>query len=40
MNYVKFLIGHPSFQYNQIYKTYHIYNQNKHQVNNKIYIKD
>ena len=26
---VYFLKGHPSFQYNQTYKPYHIYNQNK-----------
>lgn len=26
----EFLIGHQSFQYNQIYELYHIYNNNKY----------
>ena len=33
---MEFLISHPGFQCNQIYKPYQIYNLNKHQVYNKM----
>lgn len=37
---IEILIGYPGFQYNQTYEPYHIYNQNKNRVYNKIYAKD
>ncbi len=37
INCVEFLIGHPGFQYNQIYEPSHIYNQNKHRVYNEMH---
>ncbi len=40
MNCVEFLMGHPGFQYNQIYKPCHIYNQNRHRVYNEMYTED
>ncbi len=33
-------MGHPGFQYNQIYEPCHIYNQNKHQVYNEMLTRD
>ncbi len=40
INCVEFLMGHPGFQYNQIYEPCHVYNQNEHRVHNEMYIAD
>lgn len=40
VSYIEFLISHPSFQYNQIYKLSYVNNQNKHYVDNKIYTEN
>lgn len=40
INCMEFLISHPGFQYNQIYKPCHIYYQNKYKVYNEMYIGD
>ncbi len=40
INYVEFLMSHPSYQYNQIYELRHLYNENKHQVHNEMHTGD
>ena len=40
LNYIKFLMGHLSFQHNQTYEPSHIYNQNKDRVYNEMHIRD
>lgn len=37
INCVEFLMGHPDFQYNQIYEPCLIYNQNKHLIYNEMH---
>ncbi len=37
---MKFLMGHLGFQYNLIYKPYHVYNQNKHRVYDETHTGD
>lgn len=38
VSYIKFFMVYLSFQYNQTYELYHIYNQNKNQVYNEMHI--
>ncbi len=40
INCLEFLMGHPGFQYNQIYEPCHIYNQNEHRVYNEMHTRD
>lgn len=35
---IEFLMSYLSFQYNQMYKLYYVYNQNKDRVYNEIHI--
>lgn len=37
IKYLEFLIKHPSFWYNQIYKPLYVYNENENRVYNKMY---
>ena len=38
IKYFKFLIDLPGFWYNQIYEPFYVFNENEHQVYNKIHI--
>lgn len=35
---LEFFMTHPGFSYNQTYKPLYIYNENEHQVSNKMHI--
>lgn len=37
VSYLKFLMGQPGFQHNQIYKSYYIFNQSENRVYNEMY---
>ena len=37
IGYLEFLMGHPSFWHNPIYKPFFVFNQNEYQVYNEMY---
>lgn len=40
IDYLRFLIRHPEFEYNQTYQPFYIYNQTDYYIYNKMYIRD